>query len=125
MISKINARCFPVSKFQFMTQASIHKLFFSLFQTDLQDIVDQYLYPIGLSVSILCLLLTFLLYSFLPQLRDLTGKFILAICAFLSMTFSLCLVETVGRNDFNVSRIITGRYCSYKSAVDRGGYGHT
>jgi hypothetical protein len=45
-------------------------------------VIDHYVYPIGLSVSILCLILTFLLYSFLPQLRDLSGKFILGICTF-------------------------------------------
>ena len=55
-------------------------LFFS--QVDVQTVMETYAYPIGLSVSVLCLAITFLLYSFLPQLRDLSGKFILAICAF-------------------------------------------
>ena len=50
--------------------------------------MEVYAYPIGLSISVLCLALTFLLYSFLPQLRDLSGKFILAICAF---QVSICM----------------------------------
>ena len=40
-----------------------------MFQMSLQKIVDEYIYPIGLSVSMLCLILTFLLYSFLPQVN--------------------------------------------------------
>ena len=40
-----------------------------------------------------CLTLTFLLYSFLPQLRDLTGKFILGICSFLTTNYALRLVD--------------------------------
>ena len=56
---------------------------------DVQTVMEDYVYPIGLCVSILCLILTFLLYSFLPQLRDLSGKFILAICAFQVSFFNL------------------------------------
>ena len=40
-----------------------------------------------------CLTLTFLLYSFLPQLRDLTGKFILGICSFLTTNYALRLID--------------------------------
>ncbi len=42
-------------------------------RVDVKALIDDYVYPIGLSVSMLCLLATFMLYSFLPQLRDLTG----------------------------------------------------
>ena len=59
-----------------------------LLQVDVQTVMENYVYPIGLCVSILCLIVTFLLYSFLPQLRDLSGKFILAICAFQVRAFS-------------------------------------
>ena len=64
--------------------------------------MQDYVYPIGLCVSILCLTLTFLLYSFLPQLRDLSGKFILAICAFQAAAFALILVDLFGWKDSNV-----------------------
>ena len=47
----------------------------------------------GVAVSMSCLTLTFLLYSFLPQLRDLTGKFILGICSFLTTNYALRLVD--------------------------------
>eukprot|EP00094_Tigriopus_californicus_P005594 TCALIF_05391-PA protein Name:"Similar to mthl5 Probable G-protein coupled receptor Mth-like 5 (Drosophila melanogaster)" AED:0.20 eAED:0.20 QI:382/1/0.66/1/1/1/3/0/369 len=76
-------------------------------EENLQSIVDDFIYPCGLAVSILCLILTFLLYSFLPQLRDLTGKFILAICAFLSTCLALILVEHFGWKDTNVNRFVT------------------
>ena len=57
------------------------------------EIVETVVYPIGVSVSMSCLTLTFLLYSFLPQLRDLTGKFILGICSFLTTNYALKLVD--------------------------------
>ena len=46
-------------------------------------VFEDWVYPIGLSLSMACMVATFLLYSVLPQLRDLTGKFILGVCAFL------------------------------------------
>ena len=52
-----------------------------------------------------CLTLTFLLYSFLPQLRDLTGKFILGICSFLTTNYALRLVD-VEMFGFKVSYLI-------------------
>ena len=52
-----------------------------------------------------CLTLTFLLYSFLPQLRDLTGKFILGICSFLTTNYALRLVD-VEMFGFKVKRKI-------------------
>jgi hypothetical protein len=67
-----------------------------------------YIYPIGLAVSMLCLITTFLLYSFLPQLRDLTGKFILGICTFLAVSFALLLVDLFGWRDPNVEQFVTG-----------------
>ncbi|XP_040568068.1 probable G-protein coupled receptor Mth-like 5 isoform X1 [Lepeophtheirus salmonis] len=70
-----------------------------------QRIVEDVFYPIGLAISILCLILTFLLYSFLPQLRDLTGKFILGICLGLVMTFSLIFVDIFGWKDPNVEKL--------------------
>merc|ERR1719468_484509 len=53
----------------------------------------------------MCFIMTFLLYSFLPQLRDLTGKFILGICSFLSMAFAAKLVDLFGWRDPNVERL--------------------
>ena len=47
----------------------------------------------GVAVSMSCLTLTFLLYSLLPQLRDLTGKFILGICTFLTGNYALRLID--------------------------------
>jgi hypothetical protein len=44
----------------------------------MKAVVENFVYPIGLSISLLSLILTFLLYCFLPQLRDLTGKCALA-----------------------------------------------
>lgn len=87
------------------------------FQIGLHDIIETYVYPIGLAVSIMCLVATFLLYSFLPQLRDLTGKFILGICAFLATTLSLLLVQIFGRRDINVDQLTTGNndFCSHVS----------
>ena len=38
-----------------------------------REAVEYWVYPVGVAVSMGCLTLTFLLYSFLPQLRDLTG----------------------------------------------------
>ncbi len=69
--------------------------------------VKAYVYPIGLAVSMLSLILTFLLYTFLPQLRDLTGKFILGICALSSMAFALMLVDIFGWKDPNVEQLVT------------------
>ena len=37
------------------------------------QLVNNFVYPIGVAVSMACLTLTFLLYLLLPQLRDLTG----------------------------------------------------
>ena len=79
------------------------------FQVDLQMIFDEYVYPIGLSVSMLCLVITFLLYSFLPQLRDLSGKFILGICSFMAIIFALMLVDIFGWKDPNVEKFVTGK----------------
>jgi hypothetical protein len=75
----------------------------------IQSIFDMYVYPIGLSVSMACLILTFLLYSFLPQLRDLTGKFILGVCSFMAAAFALTLVDLFGWNDPNVEKLVTGK----------------
>ena len=76
-------------------------------KTDIKALVDHYIYPIGLSVSMMCFILTFLLYSFLPQLRDLTGKFILAICSFLAIAFAAMLVKLFGWRDTNVQEFTT------------------
>ena len=76
-------------------------------KADIKALVDHYIYPIGLSVSMMCFILTFLLYSFLPQLRDLTGKFILAICSFLAMAFAAMLVQVFGWRDTNVQEFAT------------------
>ena len=80
-----------------------------LFQSFQVDHVGKYLYPGSLSVSILCLILTFLLYSVLPQLRDLTGKFILGICGCSVAAFSLILIDIFGSADENVHNLTTGR----------------
>ena len=72
---------------------------------DLQSLIDHYFYPISLSVSMMCFILTFLLYSFLPQLRDLTGKFILGICLCLCVTFASLLVKQFGLKDSNVEQM--------------------
>ena len=74
----------------------------------MKTLIDEYVYPIALSVSMLCLVATFLLYSFLPQLRDLTGKFILGICSFLAAVFALFLVRLFGWRDPNIDLFITG-----------------
>ena len=37
------------------------------------QLVNNFVYPIGVAVSMACLTLTFLLYLLLPQLRDHTG----------------------------------------------------
>ena len=76
-------------------------------KADIKGLVDHYIYPIGLSVSLMCFVLTFLLYSVLPQLRDLTGKFILAICSFLTIAFGTMLVQVFGWRDTNVQEFIT------------------
>merc|ERR1712038_1543744 len=70
-------------------------------------VVEVRVYPVGVAVSMCCLTLTFLLYSFLPQLRDLTGKFILGICAFLTANYALRLVdvEIFGFKDPNVEEL--------------------
>jgi len=71
------------------------------------EVVETVIYPIGVAVSMSCLTLTFLLYSFLPQLRDLTGKFILGICSFLTTNYALRLidVEMFGFKDPNVEEL--------------------
>jgi len=73
------------------------------------EIVESLVYPVGVSVSMGCLTLTFLLYSLLPQLRDLTGKFILGICAFLTANYALRLVdlEIFGFSDPNIEELAT------------------
>ena len=38
------------------------------------ELVEKWVYPVGVALSMGCLTLTFLLYSLLPQLRDLTGN---------------------------------------------------
>ena len=67
----------------------------------------NFIYPVGLAVSMMCFILTFLLYSFLPQLRDLTGKFILGICSFMSISFAAMLVDRFGWKDPNVEKLTT------------------
>jgi len=62
----------------------------------ISDIVNLWVFPIGIGISMGCLTLTFLLYFILPQLRDLTGRFILAICACLTASYSIRLVEAFG-----------------------------
>ena len=74
---------------------------------DLQSMLDHYIYPISLAVSMMCFILTFLLYSFLPQLRDLTGKFILGICSFLCIAFAALLAQLLGSKDPNVEKMTT------------------
>ena len=89
--------------------------------------MKNFIYPVGVAVSMACLTLTFLLYLLLPQLRDLTGlnhtfklnlalivshlkidllegKFILGICSFLVCNYALLLVnaEMLGFNDPNL-----------------------
>ena len=56
----------------------------------------------------MCLIATFLLYSFLPQLRDLSGKFILGICTCLGIVFALLLVKLFGWKDPNVDMLFVG-----------------
>ena len=75
-------------------------------QPDVKMMMNTYIYPVGLAVSMMCFILTFLLYSFLPQLRDLTGKFILGMCAFLSVAFAALLVPIFGWKDDNVNPLI-------------------
>jgi len=69
-----------------------------------EELVNNFVYPIGVAVSMACLTLTFLLYLLLPQLRDLTGKFILGICSFLVCNYALLLInaEMLGFNDPNL-----------------------
>jgi hypothetical protein len=74
----------------------------------MQAVVENYVYPIGLSVSLLSLIMTFLLYCFLPQLRDLTGKFILAVCCFTAAALALTLVDILSWRDTNVQKLVTG-----------------
>jgi len=74
---------------------------------DIKALMNHYIYPVGLSVSMMCFILTFLLYSFLPQLRDLTGKFILGICSFMSIAFAAMLVDLFGWKDPNVEKLTT------------------
>ena len=62
-------------------------------EASVSQIVSTVVYPIGVAVSMSCLTLTFLLYSLLPQLRDLTGKFILGICTFLTANYALRLID--------------------------------
>lgn len=71
-------------------------------------VLDHYIYPIGIAISLLSLILTFLLYCFLPQLRDLTGKFILAICCFTAATLTLTLVDLHSWKDTNVEKLTSG-----------------
>ena len=72
--------------------------------------------------------MTFLLYSVLPQLRDLTGKFILGICGFSVSAFALTLIDIFGVADKNVHRLTTGnrkktqsdsKYIVYLFCIDR------
>ena len=46
---------------------------FILIKVFLLQLVKNFIYPVGVAVSMACLTLTFLLYLLLPQLRDLTG----------------------------------------------------
>jgi len=69
-----------------------------------EEVVETVVYPVGVAVSMACLTLTFLLYTILPQLRDLTGKFILGLCSFLTCNYALRLIdaEMLGFNDPNL-----------------------
>ncbi len=82
----------------------------------ISTLFQQFIYPVGLSVSVLCLIATFLLYSFLPQLRDLTGKFILGICGFFGVAVSLAVVKLYGRRDPGVDPTTT-EFCLHASVV--------
>lgn len=73
----------------------------------ISETVELWVLPVGIAISMACLTLTFLLYALLPQLRDLTGKFILAICAFLTTSYALRLVDTFGMRDPNVEKLAT------------------
>ena len=70
-----------------------------------------------------CLTLTFLLYSFLPQLRDLTGKFILGICSFLTTNYALRLidVEMFGFKVRQNSVCVVYRAVNLRESFIRGG----
>ena len=72
-------------------------------EASISEIVSTVVYPIGVAVSMSCLTLTFLLYSLLPQLRDLTGKFILGICTFLTANYALRLIDVEMFGSQNVS----------------------
>ncbi len=85
-------------------------------QQDITALMNDYVYPVGLSASMMCFILTFLLYSVLPQLRDLTGKFILGICAFLTMTFSALLVMKFAWKDPNIQQLAC-EVCLHASIV--------
>ena len=77
-------------------------------EASVSEIVHTVVYPVGVAVSMSCLTLTFLLYSLLPQLRDLTGKFILGICTFLTGNYALRLidVEMFGIKNDNLAELI-------------------
>merc|ERR1739838_1196310 len=57
---------------------------------DIKALMNHYIYPVGLSVSMMCFILTFLLYSFLPQLRDLTENLFLAFVLLCLLPLLLC-----------------------------------
>ena len=76
-------------------------------QTRHKRVFREYIYPVGVAVSMACLVATFLLYSVLPQLRDLTGKFILGICATGLTALALTLIDVFGWKDANVDKVTT------------------
>lgn len=76
-------------------------------QTRHKRVFQEYIYPVGVAVSMSCLVATFLLYSVLPQLRDLTGKFILGICATGLTALALTLIDVFGWKDANVDKLAT------------------
>jgi len=79
-------------------------------------VFEEWVYPMGVALSMACLVATFLLYSVLPQLRDLTGKFILGICTFIVTAFALNLIDIFGWKDANVDKLTT-ELCLHASVV--------
>ena len=79
---------------------------------------EEIVYPTGVALSMSCLVLTFLLYSVLPQLRDLTGKFILGICTCCVCAFALTLIDLFGWRDANVDKLTTGSHCTLLSNIN-------
>ena len=73
---------------------------------DLHSIVQVYLTVIGLSVSIVCLAVTFIMHSIFPSLQTIAGKLLMNLCVALLLAQLLFLISGFWSNEYIVCKVL-------------------